>query len=165
MVGHPGIRTPPAPDNVGRSETSQWPHSCGPRALGRLFSALLPRALERPAGISSSILGTCTTRRMGVSVSGVGHKHRFPLVGHQKGFAVARADRLRSTNAQKRVLGRRAGRGDAARPHSTSVMVPARGARGIGGCSERRVQSEGSIPWVARTSRPQAHPPTTCQTA
>ena len=30
---------------------------------------------------------------MGVSVSGVGHRHHIPLVGHQKGFAVARADR------------------------------------------------------------------------
>ena len=98
MIGSPGIRTPPAPDNVGRSETSQWPHSCGPRALGRLFSALPQRALERPGTISSSILGTCTTRRMGVSVSGVGQNRSCSAL------TSARTSGLLSSRAPSHVL-------------------------------------------------------------
>ena len=39
-------------------------------------------------------------------------------------------------------------------------MVRARGARGIGGCSERRVQSEVSFPWGGKDF-PAADPPAT----
>ena len=137
MIGSPGIRTPPAPDNVGRSETSQWPHSCGPRALGRLFSALPPNAPERPASTSRGTTRAGLRAGAGAAALPMGSRRRVNTVRH---LAVTRrrgAGPRRSGTARESTCARRkAVRG---RREVVKLRAPAPPRMGGGGCAPPRV--------------------------